>query len=110
MNKILLDTKVLLGIPEEAKEFDPQLIIHINATFMTLNQLGVGPTIAYQTTSSSGDLETFLPDNPGLRDLVQMYLYIAVRLVFDPPSSSIVLGALQKAKDEYEWRLMNPTT
>jgi hypothetical protein len=33
------------------------------------------------------------------------YVYLSVRLVFDPPSSSSVLESMTKTKSEYEWRL-----
>lgn len=107
MNKILSDTKELLGVPSDVTVFDKQLIMHINAAFVALNQLGIGPETGYVTTTDTGDLDEFLPLEEEIHSLIQMYLYAKVRLVFDPPTSSITLGALEKAVSEYEWRLTN---
>ena len=42
-------------------------------------------------------------------EAVKSYLYIRVRLLFDPPQSSFLLGALEKQADEFLWRLANST-
>lgn len=104
MNDILTATKELLGIPEDVSEFDSQLVMYINMTFMILNQLGVGPTEPYIVTLTSGSLEEFISDE-GCHGLLQMYIYTKVRVLFDPPTTSFVLKALESTLEEYEWRL-----
>ena len=42
-DSILLSIKKLLGIGDDYKYFDEDIIMHINSVFMILNQLGIGP-------------------------------------------------------------------
>jgi hypothetical protein len=105
MNKILDSTKELLGIPAEVKEFDSQLVIYVNMQLSTLDQIGLGTEVKYQTTVDNGDLEDFLPNDDGVHDQVKMYIYLKTRILFDPPTTTAVLEALQRSADELEWRL-----
>ena len=41
-NSILITIKKLLGIDPDNKDFDTDIISHINSVFMILYQLGVG--------------------------------------------------------------------
>jgi hypothetical protein len=114
MNAVLASTKELLDVPAEATEFDFQLVLHINTALATLNQIISGPEPAYQITLEDGDLADLIPNDKATRNLVQMYIYAKVRLVFDPPTSSFVLTSLKENIAEYEWRLSDykpiPTT
>lgn len=109
MNKILGATKELLGLPLDVTDFDTQLVMHINAVFLVLNQLGVGTDDPYIITLAEGDLEDFIEDESA-HGLIQMYIYTKVRLVFDPPTTSFVLAALAESIKEYEWRLSDYST
>ncbi len=40
---------------------------------------------------------------------VREYIYLKVRCVFDPPTSSSVADAMKKSMDELEWRLLVQT-
>ena len=44
MDSILTSIKKMLGITEEYEHFDQDIIMHINAVFMILNQLVFGPS------------------------------------------------------------------
>lgn len=102
---ILLTIKKLLGISNDYQAFDMDVIIHINSAFSTLLQLGVGPKEGFYIT---GEIETwsdFIPEEEEKFLLVQQYIYLSVRLIFDPPSSSFVLDAYNKRLDELTWRL-----
>ena len=103
-DSILLSIKKMLGLNEDYNVFDPELIIHINTVFGTLHQLGVGPEEQFRI---SGDNETWLDfDTDGEQiDEVKTYIYLRVRLLFDPPSSSFVLSSFQEQLKELEWRL-----
>lgn len=103
-DSILLSIKKMLGLNEDYDVFDPELIIHINTVFGTLHQLGVGPEEQFRI---SGDNETWLDfDTDGEQiDEVKSYIYLRVRLLFDPPSSSFVLSSFQEQLKELEWRL-----
>ena len=105
MDSILTSIKKLLGITAEYKQFDPDLIIHINSVFLILKQLGIGPE---QGFSISGEYETwkqFLPEGSENFEAVKSYMYIKVKLLFDPPTSSAVMEAMNRIASEYEWRL-----
>ncbi len=104
MDSILTSIKKLLGIAEEYEHFDSDLIMHINSVFMVLNQLGVGPAEGFSITDKTGAWEDFTK-NDTLTQSVKSYVYLKVRLLFDPPSSSAVLESINRQISELEWRL-----
>lgn len=104
MDNILSSIKKLLGIPTEETAFDSDIIMHINSVFMILNQLGIGPTNGFTISDDYALWSDFIPDGQNL-ELVKSYMYMKVRLMFDPPSSSAVLSAMEKTISEFEWRL-----
>lgn len=101
---ILDSTKKSVGLSEDYDAFDPDLIMHINSVFFTLNQLGVGPAEGFAIDSASQEWDAFLGTDPRL-NAVKSYVYIKVRLLFDPPATSFGISALEKQATEYEWRL-----
>ena len=105
MDSILTSIKKLLGITEEYKQFDPDIIIHINSVFLTLKQLGVGPEEAFAITGEYETWDQFLPEGSPNFEAVKSYMYIKVKLQFDPPTSSAVMEAMNRMASEYEWRL-----
>lgn len=104
MDNILSSIKKLLGIPTEETAFDSDIIMHINSVFMILNQLGIGPANGFTISDDYALWSDFIPDGQNL-ELVKSYMYMKVRLMFDPPSSSAVLSAMEKSISEFEWRL-----
>lgn len=179
MESILTSVKKLLGITEDYKHFDTDIILHINTVFMVLNQLGVGPsegfsieddtsvwtdfisTNAYYKAEHGIDTDTkaemFAPTkeiidaailsanqidtgfytttgekvyhastlsgidvfyyvsvaNPSQLEAVKSYVYLKVKLLFDPPLSSSVIEATNRMISELEWRLnvsVDPST
>ena len=101
---ILLSVKKMLGLDKDYDVFDTELIIHINSVFGTLHQLGVGPEDQFRITGDSEIWPDFTTDGEQT-DEVKSYVYLRVRLLFDPPSSSFVLSSLQEQAKELEWRL-----
>lgn len=101
---ILTSIKKLLGIPEDYEHFDQDIIIHINSVFMILNQLGVGPTEEFTITDKTAVWSDFISDNKKIES-VKTYVYMKVRLLFDPPLSSAVMDCINKVISEMEWRL-----
>ena len=104
MESILTSIKKLLGITEEYKHFDPDIIMHINAVFMTLNQLGVGPSEGFVIEDDTSIWEDFISDTKKLQD-VKSYMYLKVKLLFDPPSNSAVIDSMYRMIGEFEWRI-----
>ena len=103
-NSILNDIKKLLGIDNTYTEFDTDIIIHINSVFMILNQLGVGPESGYRITGSLNTWSEFT-DNEYEMESVKSYIYLKVRMMFDPPQSSALMQAMNEQIKEFEWRL-----
>ena len=101
---ILTSIKKLLGIPEDYEHYDADIIMHINSVFMILNQLGVGPSNGFSITDKTAVWSNFISDNNNL-EAVKSYVYMKVRLLFDPPLSSAVMECMNRTIGELEWRL-----
>lgn len=101
---ILDDIKNLLGI-KEITAFDNDLIIHINSVFMILRQLGIGPVTGFSITGYDETWSDFLSGDLALLESIRSYVYLKVRLIFDPPSSGSVMNAFKELVSELEWRL-----
>jgi len=105
MESILTSIKKLLGITPECTNFDSDIIMHINSVFLILNQIGVGPSKGYRITDEFNTWDEFIPeDNPRL-EAVKSYMYMKVKLLFDPPSSSSVMESTNRLLSELEWRI-----
>ena len=104
-DKSILNTiKKLLGIASDYKNFDTDIIININTVFMTLHQLGVGPKEGFHIESDKEVWDDYISDENNL-DAVRTYVYLKVKLLFDPPLSSTVMESFRQQIQEYEWRL-----
>lgn len=105
MESILTSIKKLLGIAEEYTQFDADIIMHINSVFMTLTQLGVGPSQGFYIEDASIEWTDFIPE-PTKLQAVKTYIYLKVRLLFDPTSlGSATLSSYERQIQELEWRL-----
>lgn len=106
MDSILTSIKKLLGISEEYTQFDDDIIMHINSVFLNLTQLGVGPEEGFSIEDDTADWEDFadLESNLPL-NAVKSYVYLKVKLLFDPPLSSAVIESTNRMISELEWRL-----
>ena len=103
-SSILTSIKKLLGIAEEDASFDQDIIMHINTVFAILAQLGVGPANGFSIEDDSAIWEDYLGNATNL-ELVKSYIYMKVRSMFDPPTSSILADAMNKNISELEWRI-----
>ena len=104
MESILTSIKKMLGISEEYTHFDEDLIMHINSALAVLCQLGVGPSEGFFITNKSAVWSDFVPDLSKLQ-FIKTYVYQKVKLLFDPPSSSAAIQALNESIKEFEWRI-----
>lgn len=105
MESVLTTIKKLLGIEEEYEHFDTDLIVHINSVLMTLTQLGVGPSTGLSITNKEDIWEDLLEDRLDL-NAVKTYIYLKVRLIFDPPQMGYLVDAIKDQCKELEWRLL----
>lgn len=104
MDSVLDTVKKSLGIPKDHTEFDVDIIMHINSTFAKLYQMGVGPRDSvFSIEDSEGAWSDFVQARDEI-EMVRSFMYIEVRLMFDPPTASL-LSSLQERQKEYEWRL-----
>lgn len=110
IESILISIRKQVGLDENCEDFDADLIMHINSAFMSLKQLGVGPDEGYIIESADETWDDFINtnENPELKALlsaVKTFIYIKVRLIFDPPQSAAVLEHMNKSLTEAEWRI-----
>lgn len=101
---ILTSTKKTLNLAEDYTAFDEDIIMHINSVFSTLNQLGVGPIEGFMIEDKDSTWDTFLGSDPRLNH-IKTYMYLRVRMLFDPPTTGYHTEAMQKQIEEHEWRL-----
>ena len=95
--------KLVCGNPY-ADHFDTDLLVHINACFSILNQLGVGPENGFVVTDETQSWSSYIADNYIL-NMVKTYVTLKVKKIFDPPLTSSVLEAMDKEISQLEWRL-----
>lgn len=106
MESILASIKKMLGIDEEYTHFDADIIMHINSVLMILTQLGVGPTEGFVIEDDTSTWADFIPQiNAAQLNAVKSYVYMKVKLMFDPPLSSSVIESMNRQISELEWRL-----
>ena len=103
-DSILKKIKKLLGISEDYEHFDADIIMHINSVFMILTQLGVGPPDGFSIEDDSSVWSNFIGDSSNIES-VKSYVYLKVKLLFDPPLSSAAMEATKQLISELEWRL-----
>jgi len=102
-SSILDDIKHTLGIVPEETAFDMDIMIFVNGVFGTLTQLGLGPISGYQITSSANVWDEFFTD-PRL-NAVKSYIFLCVKMQFNPPDTGFVLQSMERQKTELEYRL-----
>lgn len=102
-DSILTSVKKLLGITEEYTHFDDDIIMHINAVLFTLFQLGVGDE-PYTIEDDSATWQEFCPDINKL-EAIRPYVYLKVRMAFDPPTATAAMEAAKNLISEYEFRI-----
>ena len=103
-DSILDSTKEKLGLAKDYTVFDSAIIDHINSVFFTLNQLGVGPAEGYSILDDSDKWQDFIGTEKK-QQTIQSYMYLKVRLLFDPPTTSFAIDSMSKIASEMEWRM-----
>lgn len=101
---ILNTIKKLLNIDSSENSFDTDIIIQINSSFTILRQLGIGPKEGFRITGSNEQWSSFI-DSDEMLDAVKTFVYLKVKLAFDPPLNSSLLESFERQIKELEWRL-----
>lgn len=104
MESILTSVKKMCGITEEYEAFDMDIIMHINSVFMILTQMGVGPAEGFFIEDKDSLWTEFIPESTKLQ-AVKSYMYLKVRMMFDPSNSGTISERYQQLINELEWRL-----
>lgn len=105
---ILKSVKMNLGIDVEYTAFDHTIITHINSAFGSLTQLGVGPpvfVIGNETGEEESKWENYIADDDVLLSLVKSYVYLKVRMLFDPPTISFLVTMMNQQIEEVAFRI-----
>lgn len=105
VDSVLTSIKKLLGINADDKSFDTDIIIHINSALATLSQLGVGEKVGFAISDDSATWQSVFGGSLSLIGIIRDYVYLKVRLIFDPPTSSFVVESIKQNISELEWRI-----
>jgi hypothetical protein len=101
---ILKSIKKVLNLGDDYDVFDVDTLMHINSVFSTLHQLGVGPDQGFMIEDDLQTWDAFLGADPRLNN-IKTYIYLRVRLLFDPPQTGYHTKALEDQIKELEWRI-----
>lgn len=102
MTKILDSIKKLLGIPTSVSDFDDALILNINSAFTSLLLLGAGPDVQFELETGDETWSDFMTDAPSA---IKTYIYLSVRLTFDPPKTSFELNSIENQIQKLEFQI-----
>lgn len=102
-DSILIGTKKLLSMDQGYDAFDADVVIHINAALATLYQLGVGTAVLSIEDDSGLWSELGIPEDQ--LGMARSYVYLKVRMLFDPPATSFHLDVMKEQTKEFESRI-----
>ena len=105
-DSVLLSIKQMLGISPEDTSFDVNVIMSINTALTTLMDLGLTEV---EDEIVTDDIMTWDDLLGGRTDIeyVKTYIYQKVKMIFDPPTSTAAIDAMQRSISELEWRICN---
>lgn len=104
-DSILTSIKKLLGIVESDTSFDAELIMLINSALMVIMQEWYGVDHAFRIEGKSETWEDFLGETETDYEGLKQYIFLRVKMVFDPPTNSSVIEAMKKEMEDLEWRM-----
>lgn len=110
-NKILDDVLEYVGLQVDESDSTPgafpsQILLNINSELSKLVQLGVIDVDQFTNDATASTTWADVLENEARLSMAKTYVKIGVRLVFDPPTSSTLMDALKREKDECEWRAL----
>lgn len=91
-NSILEDVRESVGLGRDTKDFDLELMMHINVALAKLNQNGVGNLIIVEDkTATWHDFKDPLAlEGNKMFHMIPAYVKLSVKIIFDPPPPSAV--------------------
>ncbi len=102
MESILNSVKKFIGIDAAYEHFDPEIIMLINSTFATLDQIGLDSE--FKIDSKDTVWSDYVEDS-NLQSLIREYMCIKVKMTFDPNASGSISQAYKDRISELEWRI-----
>lgn len=106
MHESILNTiTTMLGPEEDYEAFVTDIIVHINSALSILTQLGVGPPRGFRISDSTSTWSEFIPAGREDLESIKDYVYLRVKLIFDPPTNAAAMEAIKEQIKEFEWRL-----
>ena len=105
-DSVLSSTKQMLGISPEDTSFDVNVIMSINTTLTILMDLGLNEVEDQVVTSDKMTWDELLGGRTDI-EYVKTYVYQKVKMIFDPPTSTAAIDAMQRSISELEWRICN---
>lgn len=103
-DSILLSVKEQLGLGADYSPFDAEIKTYINTVLSTLTQLGIGPVDGFYISAGTETWSDFMGSDKKLNQ-VQTYVYLRVKILFDPPATSFAITAIEKQIEEFGWRI-----
>lgn len=106
-DSILNSTKKVIGFDASYDPYDIDITMHINSALSTLTQLGIGPTDGYAIVDASDTWDDFIQDDGNRLKLnnVKTYVYLRLKLIFDPPATHYAFASFETQVKELEWRM-----
>jgi len=100
---IFYDIKNLLGYGPDEEDFDDEILTHIQTSVMILAQLGVGPPEGIHIDKNT-EWSTLLKARKDLSAITR-FIFIDVKLAWDPPGTGPKVQAFERERDRLEWRI-----
>lgn len=100
---ILEDVRNSLGDLNYKTAFDETIVVHINSAFSILHQLN--DECKEFKISSSDELWTNFIEDYEFIDIIKQYIFLKVKLIFDPPDNFTVLNSIKEKLLELECRI-----
>lgn len=103
-NSILDSVKKPLNLPPDYAAFDEDVILHINSVLADLNQLGIGPAEGFMINDNTQTWDEFISGDLLLNN-VKSYVFLRVKMLFDPPENQTLINAFGEQIKQFEWRI-----
>ena len=101
---ILQSTKKKIGPTADYDAFDHDILVSINSTFATLFDVcGFGGDKPVRINGPEETWDTIITD-PRL-EWIKDYVFMKVKIAFDPPANATLLENYNKQITELEWRI-----
>lgn len=104
-DSILLSIKKLLMIDPSYEVYDDDIIMNINATLSVLTQMGVGKEGGLTISDANNTWDEFIDLSNNDFNTIKSYVYLKVKLMFDPPQNSALIESINNQIKEFEYRL-----